>query len=64
MECQEQLKLSITLEELLRRPRVPYSVIEKMCPSGGGPFPWALEIETDIKYAGYIERQIAQVCSG
>ncbi len=60
--CEEQLKQSVTLEELLRRPRVPYSVIEEMCPqSADSCFPWALEIETDIKYAGYIERQKNQV---
>lgn len=60
-ECDEQLKQSVTLEELLRRPRVPYSVIEKVCPSDIAPFAWWLEMETDIKYAGYIERQKAQV---
>jgi tRNA uridine 5-carboxymethylaminomethyl modification enzyme len=62
VECEEQLKQSVTLEELLRRPRVPYSVIEKMRPADEcQPFAYALEIETDIKYAGYIERQKAQV---
>jgi tRNA uridine 5-carboxymethylaminomethyl modification enzyme len=58
----EQLKLSVTLEELLRRPRVPYSLIESMSPaSADAEFAWALEIETDVKYAGYIERQKTQV---
>jgi tRNA uridine 5-carboxymethylaminomethyl modification enzyme len=58
----EQLKQSVTLEELLRRPRVPYSVIEKMVPaSADEAFVWTLELETDIKYAGYIERQKNQV---
>ncbi|HEY9715986.1 MAG TPA: tRNA uridine-5-carboxymethylaminomethyl(34) synthesis enzyme MnmG [Trichormus sp.] len=58
----EQLKLSVTLEELLRRPRVPYSLIESMSPaSSDAEFEWALEIETDVKYAGYIERQKTQV---
>jgi tRNA uridine 5-carboxymethylaminomethyl modification enzyme len=52
----EQLKLSVTLEELLRRPRVPYSVIAKMSPAPE-EFNYALELETEIKYAGYIERQ-------
>ena len=61
-EFEEQLKQPSTLEELLRRPRVPYAVIEKMAPAAAdGPFPWALEVETDIKYAGYIERQKTQV---
>lgn len=60
-QCDEQLRQSVTLEELLRRPRVPYSLIEKVCPSDMAPFAWWLEMETDIKYAGYIERQKAQV---
>ncbi len=61
-ECSERIKNSLTLEELLRRPRVPYALVEKLCPrTGGGAFPWVLELETDIKYAGYIERQKAQV---
>src|SRR5438067_2754879 len=60
-EFDEQLKQSVTLEELLRRPRVPYSLIERMCPPEEAPFPFFLELETDIKYAGYIERQKAQV---
>jgi len=60
--CDEQLKQSVSLEELIRRPRVPYALIEKMCPADpAAPFPWALEVETDIKYQGYIERQKAQV---
>lgn len=57
----EQLKQAVTLEELLRRPRVPYSVVEKMSPALVSPFPWSLEVETDIKYAGYIVRQKSQV---
>ncbi|MGH9553986.1 MAG: FAD-dependent oxidoreductase, partial [Terriglobales bacterium] len=61
-EYDEQLKLSVTLEELLRRPRVPYSLIDRMAPACDGvAFEWPLEIETDIKYAGYIERQKNQV---
>ncbi|HMO24416.1 MAG TPA: tRNA uridine-5-carboxymethylaminomethyl(34) synthesis enzyme MnmG, partial [Candidatus Melainabacteria bacterium] len=55
----------LTLEELLRRPRVPYSLIEGLAPAyddeHSEPFPFSLEIETDIKYAGYIERQKAQI---
>lgn len=59
---EEQIKQTISLEELLRRPRVPYAVIEQMCPASvDKEFPFALELETDIKYAGYIARQQAQV---
>ncbi len=59
----ETMKQSATLEELLRRPKFPYSVIEKLAPaedpqlSESKAFEFALEVETDIKYAGYIERQ-------
>ncbi len=57
----EELKQSFTLEELLRRPRVPYSVIEEGAPAGEEPFAFALEVETDTKYTGYIERQRLQI---
>lgn len=57
----EELKQSFTLEELLRRPRVPYSVIEEGAPAGDEPFAFALEVETDTKYTGYIERQRQQI---
>lgn len=61
-EYDEHLKNSVTLEELLRRPRVPYALIESMHPAcSGDPFAFALEVETDVKYAGYIERQKNQV---
>lgn len=57
------MKQSATLEELLRRPRLPYAVIEQLAPANpdGEPFAFALEVETDTKYAGYIERQKQQV---
>jgi tRNA uridine 5-carboxymethylaminomethyl modification enzyme len=58
----EQLKSAVTLEELLRRPRIPYSVVaERMPPPLGADFPYANEIETEIKYQGYIDRQRNQV---
>jgi tRNA uridine 5-carboxymethylaminomethyl modification enzyme len=61
-EFEESLTQSVTLEELLRRPKVPYALIEKMMPATvGGAFPYFLEVETETKYAGYIERQKAQV---
>ena len=64
-EHDEELKISVTLEELLRRPRVPYSLIERIAPaSSEGAFDFALEVETGIKYAGYIERQKNQVAQG
>ena len=58
----EHMNQAITLAELLRRPRVPYALIEKMAPrEDNQQFPHAAEIETDIKYAGYITRQKNQV---
>jgi len=60
--CGEKLKQSVTLLELLRRPKVPYSLIKKLAPQSLEiPFLWGLELETEIKYAGYIERQKNQV---
>jgi tRNA uridine 5-carboxymethylaminomethyl modification enzyme len=59
---EEQMKQAITLEELLRRPRIPYALIEQMAPASNEcKFAWAAEIETEIKYQGYIERQRNQV---
>lgn len=52
----EELKQPATLEELLRRPSIPYTVIRKLSPPADD-FTYDLEIETQIKYAGYIERQ-------
>lgn len=68
-EYDEVLKQSATLEELLRRPRLPYELIERLAPSAADlspvvPFAYAMEVETDIKYSGYIERQKQQVEQG
>lgn len=58
----EEIKQSLTLLELLRRPRVPYKAIEDLNPANPKrPFQWGLELETEIKYAGYIERQRNQI---
>jgi tRNA uridine 5-carboxymethylaminomethyl modification enzyme len=60
--CDEEIKQSLTLLELLRRPRVPYAIIEKLAPANTEtPFQWGLELETELKYAGYIERQKSQI---
>lgn len=68
-EYDEVIKQSATLEELLRRPRLPYELIERLSPSAADqspvvPFAYAMEVETDIKYSGYIERQKQQVEQG
>lgn len=66
-EYDESLKNVVSLEELLRRPRVPYDLIARMAPSDKvevgetKPFAYGDELEIEIKYAGYIERQISQV---
>ncbi|MBY0358646.1 MAG: tRNA uridine-5-carboxymethylaminomethyl(34) synthesis enzyme MnmG [Candidatus Obscuribacterales bacterium] len=57
---EEQLKQAVTLEEILRRPRLPYSLIAHLCPAEK-TFAYSFELETEIKYAGYIERQKAHV---
>lgn len=58
----EKLKQAMTLEEILRRPKVPYTLIEKLVPADAEkPFEWPLEVETDVKYEGYIARQKHQV---
>jgi len=58
----EGLKQAVTLEELLRRPQLPYALIDTMVPAfANKAFAWAEELETEIKYAGYIDRQKNQV---
>jgi tRNA uridine 5-carboxymethylaminomethyl modification enzyme len=61
-EYDEHVKQVVSLEDLLRRPRLPYAVIEKLAPADvDASFAYGAELETEIKYAGYIERQINQV---
>lgn len=53
---------TVAAADLLRRPGVPYGLVEKFSPSPAPPLgeeTGALEVE--IKYAGYIERQNRQV---
>ncbi|UKS26020.1 tRNA uridine-5-carboxymethylaminomethyl(34) synthesis enzyme MnmG [Paenibacillus sp. HWE-109] len=57
-----QLNNSVPAISLLRRPEISYSAIEQMCPS---PLPLDDEmkeqVEIQVKYAGYIEKQSNQV---
>lgn len=51
-----------TLEQLLKRPEVTYAVVSEISPPDE-PLPEELEnlILTEVKYKGYIERQLRQV---
>lgn len=63
-EYDEHLKQAASLEDLLRRPRLPYEVLLKLSPEGApADFKWKMELETEIKYEGYIERQKAHVAN-
>jgi tRNA uridine 5-carboxymethylaminomethyl modification enzyme len=52
------LKNPVSLAQILRRPEIPFSMVQSLSPS---PFPIsreaATEVEISIKYAGYIRRQ-------
>ncbi|KAG2440518.1 hypothetical protein HYH02_010396 [Chlamydomonas schloesseri] len=56
---------SPTLEELLRRPHVHYSVLERHGLDGGAELGFSEReaVEIDIKYAGFIARQEKQLAS-
>jgi len=61
-EFGETLKQSCTLEELLRRPKVTYKAVEALAPAPDSfESGFAQVLETDIKYAGYIDRQQSQI---
>jgi len=57
----KEVDSSTTLENILKRPEIGYKFIKEVCPP---PNPLSTEeeklIETEIKYAGYIKRQIAE----
>jgi tRNA uridine 5-carboxymethylaminomethyl modification enzyme len=59
---QSKLKndIAITLSELLSRPGVTYSLIDEILDSHNQDLP-RFELETEIKYAGYVQRQTDQV---
>ena len=61
----EALEINMTLADLLKRPGITYECIKDICrdlpwqvPTGGLP---EFEIETEIKYEGYINRQLLQI---
>ena len=55
----------VSLFDLLKRPGITYECINKICREWSRPFPTGdipeYEIETEIKYEGYINRQLSQV---
>jgi len=56
------LSETVTAADLLRRPRVPYSLVEKFSPSPEPPMGEEVQaLEVEVKYEGYIERQHRQV---
>jgi len=56
------LREAVRAVELLRRPEIGYSHIKAICGDGIGDFPDIIrEVETQIKYEGYIRRQQEQV---
>lgn len=57
----ESVSEPIILLDLLKRPKVPYEIIEKLSPARNKPFPYGKEVAIEIKYSGYIERQRRQV---
>ena len=57
-----ELKKTVPLAELLRRPELTYAEIVEICPPEVPLSVDAVEhVEAEIKYAGYLERQEAQV---
>ena len=56
------LSETVSAADLLRRPRVPYSLVERFSPSPESPRGEEVQaLEVEIKYEGYIERQHRQV---
>jgi tRNA uridine 5-carboxymethylaminomethyl modification enzyme len=52
------LRAATRAADLLRRPEVSYAVLRGVDPGAAGvPDAVALRVETDLKYAGYLERQ-------
>lgn len=58
---QKTLSRPYSLEELLRRPEVDYALLQGTCDIPPVSEQAALQIETQIKYAGYINRQQEEI---
>ena len=56
------LKSGASLADLLRRPPISYQMLAEIDPNRTTlPFSVILTVETDIKYAGYAQKQLAEV---
>ena len=57
-----QLKTGISLYELLKRPELTYKIIKKLDPDNVSlPLNVEEEVQIEVKYKGYIDKQIEQV---
>ena len=52
---------ALRLADLLRRPQVRYRDLAALLPDGGSDVHVAAQVEATVKYAGYIDRQLAEV---
>ncbi len=63
-EYGESLNTGVSLAELIKRPNISYETIKKIDKTAQEiklDFETAYQVETEIKYAGYIERQKRQI---
>lgn len=53
---------AVTLDQLLKRPEIDYQAVTELAPAADGVHPEVAEqVEIQIKYAGYIEKQTQQI---
>ncbi len=61
-KASSEINGEISLEQLLKRPELRYEDIAKICPSSSQPKHDATEqVEIQVKYEGYIRRQVDQI---
>lgn len=57
-DCQERIAEGTSLEQLLKRPLITYTTLQKLdVPSGNIPKDIQDTVETELKFSGYIQRQ-------
>ncbi len=58
----EPVKSGVSLGDLLRRPQISYADLAKIDPDRPSLHPAIIKtVETDVKYAGYIKRELSEV---